>query len=212
MKYLTDIRTWFLIGGLILIIFWYFKNKQPASVVIDTNFKPVTEYQDKEGKDHQVVPNQEVSPQVMRSLIDSIAASLKGKNVQVITQVIQKTDTVFRESVTMDSNCNFEVNKVDPYLTIKVKGNKDFADITLQTIDTITFALTKTKHLFKADVTQIDINNTNPYNKVKEGRSYSIRTPKTLVSIGPYVGYDFINMRPAAGIAVTFPIFNIKSK
>lgn len=205
---------WGLILIIVFVAIWYFSIRQPSnSQIINTQFQKAETYKDKTGKDHQVIPNQEVSPQVMKQLVDSVSKSLKGKNIQVITQVIQRTDTVFQKlPVTMDSLGNFEFEKKDAYLTLQAKGNKDFADITLQTVDTITFALTKTKHLFKADVTQIDINNTNPYNKVQEGRSFSIREKKILVSIGPQIGYNPFTQKITIGIGLTLPLINIKSK
>lgn len=196
---------------LVVLILW---GRVKPPVIVDTSFKPVDTYVDKEGKTHTTVPTTKVPPHVMKALVDSISKSIKGQ-VKVITQVVQVVDTVFKEVPVEPREDGFYIKKEDTYLTLEVEGKGDKATVSFQMRDTLTYALTETKRFLRANTIQADISNKSPYFQTLEGRSFTITQPKTLVAIGPYVGYGYNikegSFTPTVGVAVTFPIINIKT-
>lgn len=205
-----------IIGGIviILLIIWAQKIRPVPPAIVDTDFKPVDSYIDKEGKTHATVPTTEVSPQVMKAIVDSITRTIKGE-VKVITQVVQVVDTVFREVPVEYKDDGFYIKKEDPYLSLEVQGKDDKATISFQMRDTLTYALTETKRFLRSNTLQADISNKSPYYQTLEGRSFTITQSKTLIAIGPYVGYGYNikggSFSPTVGVAITFPLINIKA-
>jgi hypothetical protein len=197
---------------------------KPASSSDGTiaTIKPVKKYIDKQGVEHAVIPTNVVSVAIMEYRLDSLRRALKASQLNQVTTVTARVDTVFKDRIITrnDETGDFEVEYKDSYVTAKTKGNNktNKANIELSMTDTITYVDYTKKHLFKANERIIDISNKNPYNKITHGSSITLKEPKAIVTFGPYVGYgvSFPNgkpqLAPSIGIAATVNLFSIKTR
>lgn len=214
--FLKSIPFWVVLG-LVLVAVWYFRSKPaPTPQIIDTNFKPPVEtYKDEKGSTHSVVPSITVTEKTLETLVDSLLSENKRlKNAQSLTQVTQTTDTVFITKILWkdSTKSDFEITHEDNYIYLKATGNVNTqeANISLESKDTLSFAVLKKKHLFKRDEIVVDVSNKSPYNKVQQGRSFTLQEKKPLISFGIMAGYDPFQGKFTYGVGAVLPVFTIK--
>ena len=215
-QWLKSISFWAFVV-LIALYIWLWKSCNKPQEIIDLGYKPVEKYVDKDGEEHSTIKIQEVTPETMKRIVDSIAKNTKGK-VQYITQVVTETDTIFRDiPVIIDSTkYEFKVSKKDNYLTLDITGNwkTKKADVIFQQKDTLTHAITKTTRFLKSNELKVDLSNKSPYNDYVEGRSFILKEKKPLITFGVVGGYGISTqgeLRGFVGLGASLPIITIKT-
>lgn len=188
-----------------------------GTVIVPQN-KPVVVYKDKKGNIVSEIVTTEVDKATIKLLTDSIAKILKGRNsVEQVTTFIPRIDTVIKKvPVYIDTNNNFHMEVQDNYIKLRAEGNvaTNEGSFTLQGIDTMTYVDFWDKHLFRADERKVAVINKNPYIKITEGSSITLKSPKVLLSVGPQVGVTLYQgkIQPYVGIGVGLNLFSLKMR
>jgi hypothetical protein len=201
---------------IVFVLFLLQKGCSPEEVIPSDKLQPVKTYTDNNNVTHSQIKGAVVSQEMMQHLTDSITSSLKGKViVKTVVKYTVQTDTVFKDlPVYIDSNQNFSIVKTNNYIDLKAWGSlkEQKANVSLLSRDTLTFIDYTQKRFLRANKRIVDISSKSPYNKITAGNFVTLKEPKVLFTVGPYIGYDMINRRWGTGISLNFNLISIKSK
>lgn len=181
--------------------------------VAPSTIPPVTTISDKNGNLLAVIRSQELKILEHKAIIDSLANAIRVKPsaIKAVDRYIQHTDTVIRTEVVYQRyQDSVVIDKSDNYITLHVVGrDSGISEIVLKHIDTLWRTQVDHRPLFKPPYTQIIMRNSSPYNTIVHGSSLTIRQPRTLLTIGPCIGWDFLSRNPVLGIGIQVPILKI---
>lgn len=186
----------------------------PLNKQIVTSLVKTTEYKEG-GITHEVIKVRELTQDEIDHITDSLKRTIKGHpQIKEVIKYVPTVDTQWRDLPVVIQGDTVETSKVDSYVTAYAIINTRTKQglIELKLTDTLTAVKTVKKRLLGSSTSTIDITNANPYVHIASGYSISGIEPKSTVVLGPYVGYDFINMKPSIGICATFNLLSIKSK
>lgn len=205
---------------LVLVVLLFKKRKQeklysqPQDVIV---LKELKEVKDRNNKYWSIIQQQMLDELEDKKYKDSLADALgikpkfiKGRDVYVV-----KTDTVFNvETIkiydSVDNDTTLVVEEKNPWIEITAKVNRKGGEIRYSSKDTINRVVTTKSSLFGGTTTTVRLNNTNPYNKITEGLSYTVKEKQPFLTIGPVVSYDIINKRVSFGVGVQYPLIKFK--
>lgn len=182
--------------------------------IINASFQetplPEKVYIDKYGDRHTLLKTIELNKNELAQLKKENNLLVHKLNAHI--KIVVKTDTFFKSNVVMDSNCNFFTEKKDNYLSLSVKGNKDSATFTYQSIDTITYIDFVKYRFLRSNLRTVDIKNKNPYNKITAGQAFVLKEAYTYLSLGPQIGFNPINQKIYLGIGIQFNLLPLIKK
>lgn len=206
-----------LIGGLL-----YIRNCRTPKVITTqpTVMQPLEQKKDKEGGTYAILPTNVVSKEIMKFKMDSIAKAIKADMINQYSQWKSETDTQFHDiPVVTTADGEDSMTHEDNYITLSAKMKNGKGSFKLKGIDTTTYIDATTKRFLRADRRDIQLSNASPYNKITQGTNITLYQPKTIVTIGPSVGYAWTLQNgkpvggPMVGITATMNIIPIiKSK
>lgn len=205
------VRLWQIIVFILMVgVIIYLLRKPKVYTIPNKDFKAVVTTKDKNGIDHSTIVVQKVQDTHIQDSLQQVLA--KGTKIVEVTRWVSKVDTVFQDvPVYIDSTKRFaQFEKKDNYidLTGVMDLQNNIVDIGLVSIDTLTYAQT-----FKKGIYKIDLSNKNPYVHIVSGYSISIVPKKPMLTVGPMIGLEYSikgNLIPIYGIGVQVPIFTIK--
>jgi len=203
--------------GILVVVAWLLSltsHTQSNGTATLPGLAATTSFITQNGTMYQKAPETVLSKVDMKHLTDSLRKTLKVtriEHINTITQVIHDTvpALVFVDTSTGDIKANYE----DRWIRIGFLGNTktDLGSFDFElTTDTVTEINVTKKRLFRATEHSILINHSNKMVKTTQASSISWKEPKVIAVLGPYVGYDAINNRIGAGIAITFNVVGFK--
>jgi len=214
-----------LVAIILGILFFGRKNPDPVSVLGQT--EPILQkakiLKDINDKNSAVITQLVVSDKRDRARIaDSVAKvyELKIKQIQGIDKYVYVKDTVFITKSTpifrgsiLDSNRNiigYKVETHDPWIDIVAVAGKDTASIAFSSRDTLLRTEVVKNPLFGAPKRTVIIRNTNPYNSLQSGYSWTTKDKKTFIAIGPAFVWNPITNKFSVGVGISLPLIQIK--
>lgn len=217
-KFISDLKFWVTMALIVFGFLWYksCNEKIELGQKPDVSYKlPDKVYTDEKGVQHAQQTTQVTTTSVLNSLVDSLISENRNlKNAISLVQVSTKIDTVFIQKIKwIDSTSgDFQISKKDEWIDLSVEGNikSGESSIRLQTNDTISVVTTQKKHLFKPDETLIDISLRSPYHKIGQMRSISVEDKRSVLVLGPQVGYNPFNGKVTYGVGVTLNLLSLK--
>lgn len=214
-----------LLVGTVAILAYLLLTVEPDIKVVQKDnsdlIAEVKRYKDKEGDYVAKIKQHELSKEETEKRADSLARLLKikPKTVQGVDQYFYKTDTVFKNVSTTvyvdkDGDTAYKVEKHDPWIDITAIAYRDSTKSTIdyKSRDTLTRVETKTNPLFGKSKTDVVIKNSNPYNVLQSGYSFSLKHNDPWLVIGPSIGYSIINKGVSVGVTATVPILKLRKK
>jgi len=203
-----------------LIIYIVFNNTHNKyaleSKKINDTLKPVFHYIDSKGDSHAQIPVQIVtSNKEFKEATKGLKKQIKGNNaIQSVTTFTESIDTSFKNLKVDSTNTVITFKKEDNYIKAEASYNKltHLGDISIKTIDTLTYVVEVEKHFFRKNELKIDIKNKSPYNSIKEGSSITLKEQRTILDFALIAGYNPFTKQIVYGIGVAVPIFSIKTR
>lgn len=183
--------------------------------------QPLKEKIDDAGNKHVELPNDLVSKEIMEYRLDSLRRYYKG-TINQLSKYTAGVDTFFDEKVVKiytDTGKNTKtIAFSDDYVTVSARDSAGKGRIDLKLQDTITYVDYTKKRFLRSDQRIVDISNKNPYVKITHGSSITLKQPKTIISIGPSIGYGWsvqggkVTGAPMVGVTATLNLLPIKTK
>lgn len=171
---------------------------------------------DENGKLLAAIRTQQIVLGQSQLLIDSLSRALNVKAGQIrgVDRYIVRTDTVVRKQVSyIKSQDSIIISKADPYLNLHVVAKDSGTSyFSLKHTDTLWRISITRRPLFKAPYTEVLLRSASPYNSISHGSSFEIKSPRPVVTVGPYAGYDFISRRMSAGLSIQVPVIIFYNK
>ncbi|HJT75022.1 MAG TPA: hypothetical protein VJ720_13405, partial [Chitinophaga sp.] len=190
----------------VVILLWRFSCQRSATIVktIPDSIPSVQNRFDQNGKLVAVIRAQEVKLLANEHIIDSLAAALKVKPtlVKSVDRYIQRIDTVIRTEVIYQRyQDSIVITKKDGYIDLKAVGrDSGVSSISLKHIDTLWRTEVRKSPLLKSPYTEVYLRSSSPYNHISHGSLLQIKSPRPLISVGPYIGYDPIHQNISTGL------------
>jgi hypothetical protein len=172
-------------------------------------------YKDRNGKLYNELQVVKIDNANYKYQVDSLAKALKlkPKVIQGEDRYIIGTDTVFYEKsypVLVYKDTAWQVQKVDNYVNILATAGRNTGTIVYSSVDTLVRVETTKTNLFGKTTEKVYIRNTNPYNSIKSGFSYSKVQKRAYLSLGPSVNYDPFMNRFSIGVSLQYPLIQLK--
>jgi hypothetical protein len=200
---------------LIFLLSKYFRS-QTVDSAQQSAIPPVTSALDKNGKLLAVIRSQEIQILEDKAMIDSLANAIRVKptEIKVIDRYIQRTDTVIRKEVIYHRyQDSVVIDKKDNYIDLHIVGkDSGLSEISLKHIDTLWRTQVEHHPFLKPAYTELVMRNASPYNKIVYGNSLTVRHRPSLVTLGPYLGWDFHNKAIGIGVGLQLPLLTIRGK
>lgn len=173
--------------------------------------------QDRNQKDWTELKQYIIDVKTAKEINDSLAKALKKKPrfIKGRDVIITKSDTLWVKLPTTimynekEKDTVYTIRKKDDYIDVEAQVGPHFGQIHFSSIDTLTRLIIIHKSLFGKTTNSVYLSNKNPYNKITEGTSFTIKEKVPLLTVGPSIGINY-NGKPTVGVSVQFPIFSIK--
>lgn len=208
-----------IIALLILFGFIFIRNQKKEVVIIDSNLPKYDSIlkviEDRNGKLYTEISTLRVENRMFLAMVDSLAKALKVKPkvIQGEDRYIYEIDTVFNVKpypVLVAKDTAYKVTKQDDYINVSAIAGPTVGSISIQSVDTLIRIETSKTNIWGKTTDNVLIRNTNPYNKLQSGFSYSKIQKKTFLTIGPSVNYDPFRNQFSAGLSVQYPLIQFK--
>lgn len=214
-------------GAILLIvcaILTYFVIKPPRTIITTiTADNPLTlskveQLRDQNDKLYAKISQITLDKVSVQKYTDSLSKALKieKKNIKSVEKIVVRDSTIYiTKEITPIVKDDSEVVAYsalfkDAWVAIRAVVGKDTGSVSFISTDTLTRVLTEERHLFKPTEHFVFLGNTNPYNTITEGASFSIKEKRVFLTIGPYIGYDPFLQKPSIGISAQLPVFQFK--
>lgn len=207
-----------IVCGLSILLFYHGcnKHKDPADVSKPA-LQPTVEKKDKKGTVYTEVKGTIYTQAQMNHVTDSFKKVLgKGKVVQVIetvtppihdtVPVVVYVDTLNHLLSAKDSTKFRRIGFTGNWVTKKGTFTLDIAP------DTATYVTTWKHRLFRPDELTANIYHTNDMFKPTLGSVYTAKTPKAIIDVALFVGYDPFLKRVVTAPGIGLHLFSIKRK
>lgn len=211
----------FYIGIIVLVIlsaFLYIRSQNKKVVTIpqkpyyDSLFQVI---EDRNGKLYAEIKTLRVENAAFLVMVDSLAKQLniKPKTIKGEDRYIYKIDTTFivkPETILLGKDTMYSIIKKDDYIDVSAIAGRDFGSISVKSVDTLIRVETSKTNIWGKTTDNVLIRNTNPYNKLQAGFSYSKVQKKTILTLGPAIIYDPFRNQVSAGISLQYPLIQFK--
>lgn len=207
------------IALLLLFTFLFIRNKnQKVAPVVDKTAKYdslLNVLIDRNNLLYTEVKTIRVENTMYVNLVDSLAKALKlkPKFINGEDRYIFKTDTFFREVpnvVYLGKDTVYNVRKLDNHIDVNAYAGKDFGLITVKSQDTLIRIETSKTNIWGKTTDNVLLRNTNPYNKIYAGYSYSKVQKRTYLTLGPAIIYDPFRNQFSLGVSLQYPLIQLK--
>ena len=147
--------------------------------------------------------------------VDSLANALKlkPKVIQGEDRYIFETDTVFTvvpQIVYLGKDTVYRVSKQDNWVNITAYAGRNAGSISYSSVDTLIRVETSKTNIFGKTKDIVYLRNTNPYNNIKAGFSYTKVQKRAYLSLGPSVNYDPFMNKFTVGVSLQYPLIQLK--
>lgn len=212
-------KNWAIIILVITIVLLTCLRKRPVEPAIPDNtpiLQRVDQIKDENDKLYAQVQQKVLENAIARKFADSLAKALrvKPKFVRGVDQYVYSVDTVFTVTPVVtyqNKDTAFTVRKKDLWVDIEANvRTRGQSTLRFSSKDTLTRTEIVKTPLFGATTRYITIRNANPYNVVEKGYSWTVKEKRAWLTVGPYIGYDVLNMRPSIGVSVQLPLIQLK--
>lgn len=198
-----------------LILFMYVREKSQVKI-IDTQdinkLAPVSKIIDNKGDEHYGYKEEVVEQIALQKKYDSLLKLYKIKP-KTVTLTVTRVDTVFKAITTITDSTRILSYKdgdisiiATDYLKYKERSNIQF----VLSPDTLTRITGYKRKFFRPDELKVFDHHSNQLFKETYAASSTIKIPKSLIILTPYLGYDIVNRRFGAGVAIIAPDLSLR--
>jgi hypothetical protein len=201
-----------LIGICILLLILLLKecniSKQSQNIQVEPDYIELNGGTTLSGDSFKIINVIQLENSNLKNTIDSLKKQLKLPNSAKIintTSVITKTDTVLVpkiDTLLVNGDSVKRLRYKDEWVDISTVLTNS-PTFSIKAVDTLSFTTVKNKK-----ETKIYIDNKSPYVSINQGYSYSVKTKKPWLTIGPHIGLD-ITGKPTIGVSVQYPLIRL---
>ena len=214
-------RDIFLFFLCVFLIYFQLTHRPTTQTVVTDNplqAQELKKVKDENGKLYAQITQTVLDKAIAEKLNDSLAKALKlkPKYIKGVDRVIAKDSIVYRDRTTKiveGEDTAYKIEFHDPWTDIVAVAGKDTGSIKQVQRDTITRVETEEggNGLFSKPIQHhVFLGNANPHVDINQGASFTVQEKKVWLTLGPYIGYDFIQNKPSVGVSVQIPIFQFK--